>query len=228
MVHPSYATASMRTLLHVLTQLKPIVLTRVWDDWEMFRIKVPAPQQLLALTKTCKAINDETQQLFYAANTFELMSSLHSGCWGANDLKAFRRCIGKKNSAALRSIVVQAGFVDLYNVRITSLDGNFGRYVHTLVVEAEKNAACVVKIHFILAWANDQGNPRRGNVRLDLNVSALTAHSWDAVESAVCAEYGRPSYGSRVLPRNLRTLDVWKRQIRGEAPDKGHHGTTTE
>ena len=60
----------------VLAQPKPIVLTRVWDDWEMFRIKAPAPQQLLALTKTCKAINGESQQLFYTINTFRLKSSI--------------------------------------------------------------------------------------------------------------------------------------------------------
>ena len=132
-----------------------------------------------------------------------------------------------KDSAAVRLIVVDAGCVDLYYNFVPTYEQKFGQYAYTLVTQAKKHAACVVKIRISFGWGKVLDSPRTRLEKVHLDLGPFKTRFWDAFELAVRAKYNYPPYGSRILPRILRTLDVWKAEIGKEAPDKGHHSTVT-
>lgn len=69
----------------------------------------------LSLLSTCKAVNMECAQLFYAVNDFTFMDR---GAFGARDVRRrFRRTIGDDNAAALRSVSFDVGTSTTYMYR---------------------------------------------------------------------------------------------------------------
>lgn len=67
-----------------------------------------APKQLnpLGLTSTCKAVYAESIQLFYASNAFVFRQR---ACHVPDFLTDFCNTIGKTNTAALKSVIMDAG-----------------------------------------------------------------------------------------------------------------------
>ncbi|KAK5131415.1 hypothetical protein LTR08_000951 [Meristemomyces frigidus] len=226
---------------YALTSPHPFVLTRVGDNWQMVRQKAKpvlrqslalrqplalrrslafprsmALRRPLALSKTCKAIQHESQQLFYAMNTFELTSPLNKDyspvsdprASAASDLRAFRKHIGGNNSAALQSIVVQAG--NIYMAAHAMPDQVQGfplcQYVHDLLPEVKQHPTCIVTVKLVVVGLVP-GLTRRW-VKFDLVMNTLTAQSWDAFTLTILER--KKSSGQLVtmpLPRILTLLD---------------------
>ena len=94
----------------VLKQTQLVVLEAtskngVFADWRLAEDS-PMESEMLALTKTCHHVHDESKQLFFAINTFELRlghSTRQSYDYSFED---FCMQIGEVNASALRSVVI--------------------------------------------------------------------------------------------------------------------------
>ncbi len=77
---------------------------------------------LLALAKTCKAINRECVPVLYSINSFHILGRHTKSI--VRLLSAFREAIGEKNTAALNSIVLEIGMLTMesFETVFASLD----------------------------------------------------------------------------------------------------------
>ena len=76
----------------------------------------------LALARTCKAVNSECIPVFYSVNTFHILG--RHAKYILRRLEAFREVIGAKNTAALKSIVLEIGMLTMesFETVFSSLD----------------------------------------------------------------------------------------------------------
>ncbi|KAK5124197.1 hypothetical protein LTR85_001900 [Meristemomyces frigidus] len=161
-----------------LTLPKRIVIVRRSFSPSTFRQEpANARYQPLALAMTCRVINEECQQLFYAANAFELRAALHSN--GTTTLGGFCETIGGRNSAALRSVTVDAHEVYLVDPsHIALYSGRLETLVYGLLQDVGRHATCEVYLTFMFrsVLARD-GTLEEFGVKLDMRSHK---QSWDA------------------------------------------------
>lgn len=103
---------------------------------------------LLALPATCKQLRDETTQMFYAQNTFQLQGQDS----GASQLLAWQKAIGKEGRKALRLIIIDTGEVHqaAFDNTVMSAIWKLWSTTESLRCQSNANPECGLRAKLVL------------------------------------------------------------------------------
>lgn len=158
----------------VLKQKKPFILEPTikndqFADWRLVKDS-DAHSTTLALSETCKAVNNECKHLIFAINTFVLRVGHAGGKPSAKSydgvLEGFCLHIGQANVSALRSVIVQVECFEWW---------------HTIEIETLAQSRMVATLPAIIAVIQKELQPQLKLATLSLKFSFACDEVYGAV-----------------------------------------------
>ncbi|KAH9840483.1 putative mitochondrial 2-oxodicarboxylate carrier [Teratosphaeria destructans] len=125
---------------------------------------------------TCRSINQECSPLLYALNTFRFHRSLH-GYTPEHAIKVFLVRIGKKNAAALKSVVLSMG-----NDSLGVFTMSFKTYVRRTLTFARNHPSANIQLEASVLHGLEHIRPGRHHYRRWLEVSIDVANLRQSME----------------------------------------------